>query len=128
MLEKVVDVRNYHDIVSNVNGEKYVHGGIAMYGGGRNYSCILTDNMKTEKLTEYRVNIRDLAKNPNPDGSDEIFVQQGENLPAAAGESDFVFYMYDSQSSSNKYEQQQAEINSGNAFKLPIAPVEDDAK
>ena len=128
MLEKVVDVRNYHDIVSNVNGEKYVHGGIAMYGGGRNYSCILTDNMKTEKLTEYFVNIRDLAEKPNPDGSDAIFVEQGNNLPAAAGDSDFVFYMYDSQSSSNKYEQQQAEINSGNAFKLPIAPVEDDAK
>ena len=123
MLEKVVDVRNYHNIVSDVNGEKYVHGGIAMYGGGKNYSCVVTDKLNTEKMSEYMINIRDLAKNPNPDGSDKIFVEQGENLPAAAGEEDFAFYMYDSNSKSNKYEQQQAEINSGYAFTIPVAPV-----
>ena len=94
-----------------------------MYGGGKNYSCVVTDKLNTEKMSEYMINIRDLAKNPNPDGSDKIFVEQGENLPAAAGEEDFAFYMYDSNSKSNKYEQQQAEINSGYAFTIPVAPV-----
>ncbi|MBQ8177980.1 MAG: hypothetical protein IJ033_02190 [Clostridia bacterium] len=122
MLQKVVDVRNFTDIVSIIDGKEYVHGGIAMYGGGRNYSCIDTTNLESEKMTEYMVNIRDLAKNPAADGSDKLFVQQGENLPAAAGENDFAFYMYDASSNFN-YQQQQAEINSGSAYIIPIAPV-----
>lgn len=122
MLQKVVDVRNFTEIVSNINGREYVHGGIAMYGGGANYSCVVTSKLESEKMTEYMVNIRDLAKNPASDGSDKLFVQQGENLPAAAGENDFAFYMYDASSDFN-YEKQQAEINSGSAYIIPIAPV-----
>ncbi len=122
MLQKVVDVRDYDNILSDVDGKKYVHGGIAMYGGGSNYSCIDTTNFSSESLTGYMVNIRDLAKNPAEDGSDDLFVQQGESLPAAAGEKDFAFYMYDADSNFS-YQQQQAEINSGSAYIIPIAPV-----
>ena len=132
MLEKVVDVRNFTNIIANEkgdpydfvakNGNPYVHGGIAMYGGGRNYSCIVTDKLVNESMQEYRVNIADLAKNPKPDGSDNLFVQQGLNLPAAAGSEDFNFYMYDASSNFN-YQQQQTELSSGQAYIIPIAPV-----
>ena len=118
MLEKVVDVRNYHDIISKVDGVDYVHGGIAMYGGGKNYSCVVMTKLNSEELKEFMVNISDLAVN-EPDG---IFKQQGENLPGAAGEEDFAFYMYNSDSQFN-LQKQQEDLASGKAYKLPVAPA-----
>ena len=117
MLEKVVSVKaGYDKILANVNGESYVHGGIAVYGGGRNYSCVLM-NGEGEKLSKFKVNIRDLAIN---EPSDSVFRQQGESLPAAAGEEDFVFYMYDN-SSNFSYEKQEEEMASGIAYQVPVA-------
>lgn len=118
MLQKVVDVRGFTQIISKVDEIEYVHGGIAMYGGGKNYSCVITSKLNTEQLSEFRVNVRDLAIN-EPDG---IFKQQGENLPAAAGEEDFAFYMYDANSQFN-LQKQQEDLASGKAYKLPVAPA-----
>ena len=118
MLEKVVSVKpGYDKILSQVDGKDYVHGGIAVYGGGRNYSCILM-NGDFEELSKFRVNIRDLAID---EPADSVFRQQGEILPSAAGNEDFVFYMYDNNSNFS-YEKQEEEMSSGTAYKVPVAP------
>ena len=119
MLEKVMEVRDISTIIKEIDGKKYVHGGIAMYGGGNNYSCVDMSNCTSEQLTDFRANIADLAVNEE---KDSIFYKQGQNLPAAAGSRDFCFLMYDNESDFN-YEKQQAEISSGEAYIIPIAPV-----
>ncbi|MCH5163784.1 MAG: hypothetical protein J1F36_02075 [Clostridiales bacterium] len=92
----------YQDIIKNVDGKKYVHGGIAIYGGGKNYCQISTDNLDASlsDFTRYNINISTL------EGSDNSSLQsQGQLLPGAAGKQDFVFYMYNADSA-NSYEKQ----------------------
>lgn len=118
MLQKVVDVRGFTQIISKVDEVDYVHGGIAMYGGGKNYSCVVTSKFESEQLSEFMANIRDLAINE----TDSVLKQQGQSLPAAAGEEDFAFYMYDANSQFN-YQKQVEDLASGKAYKLPVAPA-----
>lgn len=86
------------DIILNVGGTEYVHGGIAFYGGGYNYSYLdLTRaNDETKQFGVYNVNIDVLA-----DSENEKIKQQGEMLPLAAGKGDFRFYLYNNKSSRN---------------------------
>lgn len=86
------------DIILNVGGTEYVHGGIAFYGGGYNYSYLdLTRaNDETKQFGVYNINIDVLA-----DSENEKIKQQGEMLPLAAGKGDFRFYLYNNKSSRN---------------------------
>ena len=86
------------DIILNVGGTEYVHGGIAFYGGGYNYSYLdLTRaNDETKQFGVYNVNIDVLA-----DSENEKIKNQGEILPLAAGAGDFRFYLYNNKSSRN---------------------------
>lgn len=86
------------DIILNVGGTEYVHGGIAFYGGGYNYSYLdLTRaNDETKQFGVYDVNIKVLK-----DSKNEKIKQQGEMLPLAAGAGDFRFYLYNNKSSRN---------------------------
>lgn len=121
MLKKVAEVKpECANIITNVNGQDYLHGGIAFYGGGYNYSCIDMDNFNCEKLSSYSINISVLAEGIN-DIRDPLY-QQGTSLPLAAGNQAFMFYMYNSDSTTN-YDKQVADIKSGNAYKLPVAVI-----
>lgn len=86
------------DIILNVGGTEYVHGGIAFYGGGYNYSYLdLTRaNDETKQFGVYNVNISVLA-----DSKNEKIQKQGKMLPTAAGAGDFRFYLYNNKSSRN---------------------------
>ena len=86
------------DIILNVGGTEYVHGGIAFYGGGYNYSYLdLTRaNDETKQFGVYNVNISVLEKS-----KDEKIQKQGDMLPRAAGKGDFRFYLYNNKSSRN---------------------------
>ena len=125
MLEKVAKVEEngaikYPGIITRIGEKGYVHAGICFYGGGHNYSYLVTDNLNTEMMTNYMINLNVLRI-----GEDEnsMFYRQAVLLPQAAGYQHFSFYMYDSYSKFN-YEKQQSELNSGKAYILPIAPVE----
>ncbi len=83
----------YKDIIYNKNGESFAHGGIAFYGGGKNYSLLDTSQYTFEKMKQYTVNISTLANS-----SDEDLKRQGQLLPAAAGIEDFRFVMFDASS------------------------------
>ncbi|MGN0752481.1 MAG: hypothetical protein ACI4M2_05755 [Christensenellales bacterium] len=106
------------DIILNVGGTEYVHGGIAFYGGGYNYSYLdLTRaNDETKQFGVYNVNIDVLA-----DSEDEKIKQQGEILPKAAGAGDFRFYLYNNKSSRNLSWQENIK-NQGNQG-MNIIPV-----
>lgn len=106
------------DIILNVGGTEYVHGGIAFYGGGYNYSYLdLTRaNDETKQFGVYNVNIDVLA-----DSENEKIKQQGEILPNAAGAGDFRFYLYNNKSSRNLSWQENIK-NQGNQG-MNIIPV-----
>lgn len=99
MMKEVAKVEEKcRDIILNVGGTEYVHGGIAFYGGGYNYSYLdLTRaNDETKQFGVYDVNIEVLRNS-----KDEKIKQQGEMLPMAAGAGDFRFYLYNNKSSRN---------------------------
>lgn len=112
------------DIILNVGGTEYVHGGIAFYGGGYNYSYLdLTRaNDETKQFGVYDVNIDVLA-----DSENEKIKQQGEMLPLAAGKGDFRFYLYNNKSSRNLSWQENIK-NQGNQGENIIPVVAEDVK
>ena len=112
------------DIILKVGGTEYVHGGIAFYGGGYNYSYLdLTRaNDETKQFGVYDVNIDVLA-----DSENEKIKQQGEMLPLAAGKGDFRFYLYNNKSSRNLSWQENIK-NQGNQGENIIPVVAEDVK
>jgi len=93
-----------------LSGNEYAHGGIAFYGGGKNYHMINFDNYTGYSFTRYSI--------PFSSFGDGLFSQ---TLPWAAGREPFVFYMYDSDSEFS-YNYQTNQIETGNAYSW-IEPV-----
>lgn len=112
------------DIILNVGGTEYVHGGIAFYGGGYNYSYLdLTRaNDETKQFGVYNVNISVLEKS-----KDEKIQKQGKMLPMAAGAGDFRFYLYNNKSSRNLSWQENIK-NQGNQGENIIPVVAEDVE
>lgn len=101
MFNEVKDNPSYSALFDVIDGETYVHGGIAFYGGGKNYSQLDMSDFGNEKLNQYNINISILANSSDPN-----LQTQGQMLPLAAGVEDFRFYMYD-KNSQNDYQSQQ---------------------
>ena len=119
MMKEVAKVKSEcRDIILNVGGTEYVHGGIAFYGGGYNYSYLdLTRaNDETKQFGVYDVNISVLENS-----KDENIQKQGKMLPMAAGAGDFRFYLYNNKSSRNLLWQESIK-NQGNQG-MKIHPV-----
>lgn len=119
MMKEVAKVKSEcRDIILNVGGTEYVHGGIAFYGGGYNYSYLdLTRaNDETKQFGVYDVNISVLENS-----KDENIQKQGKMLPLAAGAGDFRFYLYNNKSSRNLSWQESIK-NQGNQ-RMKIHPV-----
>lgn len=119
MMKEVAKVKEEcRDIILNVGGTEYVHGGIAFYGGGYNYSYLdLTEaNDETKQFGVYDVNISVLENS-----KDENIRNQGKMLPQAAGAGDFRFYLYNNKSSRNLSWQESIK-NQGNQG-MNIIPV-----
>ena len=100
----------YGDVIETVESgadkKQYVHGGIALYGGGRNYAAVDMSKLK-DTLGDFlylNVNIAVLA-----DGTGSM-QQQGTLLPKAAGTHDFNFYMYGKNSKNNYLKQRNDEL------------------
>ena len=125
MMKEVANVKSEcRDIILNVGGTEYVHGGIAFYGGGYNYSYLdLTKaNDETKQFGVYDVNISVLKES-----KDEKIKQQGEMLPLAAGAGDFRFYLYNNKSSRNLSWQENIK-NQGNQGENIIPVVAEDVE
>lgn len=123
MMKEVAKVKKEcRDIILNVGGTEYVHGGIAFYGGGYNYSYLdLTEaNDETKQFGVYNVNIDVLS-----DSEDENIKQQGEILPNAAGAGNFRFYLYNNQSSRNLSWQENIKYQESQGMKIHPVVAED---
>lgn len=81
------------NIIKTVGDKNYVHGGIAFYGGGKNYHILDTSAYTFEAMHQYNVNIGVLANS-----ADDTLKMQGNSLPSAAGVEDFRFVMFDATS------------------------------
>ena len=108
----------YGDLITVNGGEKVVHGGIAFYGGGKNYSQLDVSGLNAElkDFSTYLVNISVLQEADDPD-----IKEQGGFLPIAAGNQDFRFYMYGS-SSANGYAKQDSDAANGLKY-TGVVPV-----
>ena len=125
MMKEVAKVKKEcRDIILNVGGTEYVHGGIAFYGGGYNYSYLdLTEaNDETKQFGVYDVNISVLENS-----KDENIQKQGKMLPLAAGAGDFRFYLYNNKSSRNLSWQENIK-NQGNQGENIIPVVAEDVE
>ena len=114
MLHKVREYggEEYRDIIAVCDGVEYVHGGIAFYGGGKNYSVIDFSEYTGAALTEYSVNLSVLAEGEKEGSS---LYLQGTSLPLAAGGEDFRFFVADAASEFGVRRQREL-FSSGKAF------------
>lgn len=122
MIEVAQVKKECRDIILNVGGTEYVHGGIAFYGGGYNYSYLdLTRaNDETKQFGVYDVNISVLENS-----KDENIQKQGKLLPMAAGAGDFRFYLYNNQSSRNLSWQENIKYQESQGMKIHPVVAED---
>lgn len=123
MMKEVAKVKSEcRDIILNVGGTEYVHGGIAFYGGGYNYSYLdLTRaNDETKQFGVYDVNISVLENS-----KDENIQKQGKMLPMAAGAGDFRFYLYNNKSSRNLSWQESIKNQGNQGMKIHPVVAED---
>lgn len=123
MMKEVAKVdKKCRDIILNVGGTEYVHGGIAFYGGGYNYSYLDLSgaNDETKQFGVYDVNISVLENS-----KDENIRNQGKMLPLAAGEGDFRFYLYNNKSSRNLSWQESIKNQGNQGMKIHPVVAED---
>lgn len=123
MMKEVANVKEEcRDIILNVGGTEYVHGGIAFYGGGYNYSYLdLTRaNDETKQFGVYDVNISVLENS-----KDENIRNQGKMLPMAAGAGAFRFYLYNNKSSRNLSWQESIKNQGNQGMKIHPVVAED---
>lgn len=123
MMKEVAKVKSEcRDIILNVGGTEYVHGGIAFYGGGYNYSYLdLTEaNDETKQFGVYDVNISVLENS-----KDENIRNQGKMLPLVAGAGDFRFYLYNNKSSRNLSWQESIKNQGNQGMKIHPVVAED---
>ena len=101
----------YEYIIDRKQNVNYVHGGIAFYGGGKNYSQLDVSGLDKSlaDLSVYPVNLNMLS------GAEGETGEQAEFLPLAAGTQDFRFYMYGSRSDNN-VDKQLADQASGQKY------------
>ncbi len=112
MLDYVCSTQyGYEDIIDRKQNVNYVHGGIAFYGGGKNYSQLDVSGLDKSlaDLSVYPVNLNMLS------GAEGETGEQADFLPVAAGKQDFRFYMYGSRSVNN-VDKQLADQASGQKY------------
>ncbi|MEG1529075.1 MAG: hypothetical protein RR405_01875, partial [Clostridia bacterium] len=114
-IKKILEVavghfQGFENLLDTVDGVKYAHGGIAFYGGGKNYSMLDISEYKGFALTKYLVNIDMLTKVEDGD-----LMSQGKMLPLAAGTENFRFFIFDSKSGFT-YKSQKEYFEKGTAY------------
>ena len=107
MVDQLSNEAQYKSIVVNVDDIKYVHGGIAFFGGGKNYNVVkYSENYKNSSnfnLNNYQISLSQTS---------------AAVLAAAAGEEPFYFLLCDANNKNFTPQIQMDLINSGEAYKF----------
>lgn len=104
MIKQISTKNEFAHIISTDGDKNYVHTGIAMFGGGKNYALVDLSQMQTESLNRYNFSF------------DDINSKLMRMLKCAAGNQPFKFFMFDSTSDFN-HEVQHENIINGTMFK-----------
>ncbi len=108
MISNLYNQGQFTDIITEVDGEKYAHGGIVMYGGGKNY-CLINNNLQgVENFNNYSI------------GLDSLNNSLTNILKYASGREHFRMFMYGKNSEFNYYKQL-SDIDSKLAFEITKA-------
>ena len=98
MVEVIENKAGFETITCEYSGKKYVHAGIAIFGGGKNY-CVVDDNTNNG-FNNYEVSLADV---------------NASYLQVAAGQEHFYFIMH-SENTGYLPSHQAADLASGNAY------------
>lgn len=88
MIKAVIEREKYNDIIYKIKQKQFIHGGIAFFGGGENYSYLNEDSGELANMRKMFVNLSQVA------GKDKLTKLVAEKMPDAAGHADFIFYLY----------------------------------
>ena len=91
----------FNTIVHKQGGKTYVHGGIAMFGGGKNYGVFETKDYTFKALNGYAIGLDDVNKHA---------------LAIAAGQEDFYFMLNDTTTTGFLPDDQARILNSVDAY------------
>lgn len=95
MIKAVIEREKYNDIIYKIKQKQFIHGGIAFFGGGENYSYLNEDSGELANMRKMFVNLSQVA------GKDKLTKLVAEKMPDAAGHADFIFYLYKTDSQRN---------------------------
>lgn len=101
MLHSISENPNFKNIVTKHNNKDYVHSGIAIFGGGKNYGVCEFKNYEFYLLNGYSVSLADVNK---------------AFLNAAAGNEKFYFLLHDSTNVNFLPSKQEEILNSSDAY------------
>lgn len=103
LLKGLASKPEYSGIIYNSQGyEDYVHGGIALFGGGKNYSVVeYGSNFSAIKYNSYEIGLADAG---------------AQTLEFAAGQEKFAFLVYDARTYSFTPKLQDEKYASGKAY------------
>lgn len=95
MIKAVIEREKYNDIIYKIKQKQFIHGGIAFFGGGENYSYLNEDSGELVNMRKLFVNLSQVA------GKEKLTKLVAEKMPDAAGHADFIFYLYKTDSQRN---------------------------
>lgn len=102
LIQTLSENQQFSNIVyASTEDVKYLHAGIAFFGGGKNYCVVDDENYSTYDLNGYAINLADVGKGI---------------LQAAAGEQDFYFLLCDATTLTFLPDDQTRILNSGEAY------------
>lgn len=107
MIEKLYNDGKFTDIITEVkigsSYEKFTHGGIVMYGGGKNYALVNNNTNDHDDLVNYTINL------------DSLNSSLASMFKYASGKEEFRVFMYGKNSDLNYY-QQTIDLETGDAY------------
>lgn len=101
MVRKLSEEEAFKNIIVNQDDKEYVHGGIAFFGGGKNYGTFEMKNYDFYSLNGYKIALSDAGR---------------AELEMAAGEEEFYFLMHDKTTLNFSPKKQSEMLASGEAY------------
>ncbi len=91
----------FENIIYEKDGKRYVHAGVAFFGGGKNYGVFEQDGYEWKQFNGYEISLADVDRS---------------YLHAAAGDENFYFLLHDRTTLDFLPEAQEEILNSENAY------------
>ena len=107
LLSTIAQKEHFKTIIYNKGEKQYVHGGVALFGGGKNYGVVEFKDYTFKTLNGYSIRLSDVDKS---------------EFQVAAGNGAFYFLLNDSSTDRFKPEDQEAWL-SGSAGVDPYEPI-----